>query len=680
MCDHQFEVHNVFDFSQNDTDFTPSARFANHLLHSHCPFIILLVGNGRVGKSTRANQILTHKLNEDEPFLSDSGLDPVTTKFQYVGPIKFSQLSEIHEISIMVDSDPDIFLIDCEGLHSLGVTTPVLKQATFALSQMSSMTVLVMKDQVNHENIENVRSLFVLSRAFSSQLPGFVVGTSIIMRDVGVKYPKGQKLKLDEKNRLRKEADNKARQMILPVLKDEGLELTEDNMMVLAQPCFHETEMYWKSIEDLLNFAANIAKAKANISGESLLQLFDEAKPSIMAIQDFSNPTLPFEQILRNVIGRYFRNAITFVTRQIENESAQSINQWTIEQLQAGLNIHFVGNMTIKYIGVFEHKAKELFPPIFSLASDECKEKHLEIEQIVSRICNDLFVNRCIAILLPDNALKLLNKIKQEIDIEITSLEKSSIGAFPFSSLLNQYIVKAESQFRNIMSQIHLEIPRTSDFNTSITKLQNDISKHMEQRETEAKAVFEKYLQEQREAERKEQQAEFEQNLKIMSETQAKQLAQEREEKVRASEELKRKEMEHEYALKLQKADLEHKIEQEKETMKIMLAMQEKQKEKEAEMAARLEEQEKRSQLRLQEEQQRRMNQERAFFDQMNRMIEKNNEFQRQSYQSQRGGYSEALEGRNRELAQRVDKLTKDVEAARRSNRSQQKKKSCSVF
>jgi hypothetical protein len=48
-------------------------------------------------------------------------------KFEYAGPFKFHQLSQIHNLDLYLESDPDIFLIECEGLHSLGNTPAVLK-------------------------------------------------------------------------------------------------------------------------------------------------------------------------------------------------------------------------------------------------------------------------------------------------------------------------------------------------------------------------------------------------------------------------------------------------------------------------------------------------------------------------------------------------------------------------
>jgi ribosome biogenesis GTPase A len=107
----------------------------------------MFVGNGRTGKSTRLNQLLSHKRKATVQFEAASGPNPITMKSQYIGPFKFRDLSKIHGLDLQVEADPDIFLIDCEGLQSLGKTTAVLKQAIFSLSQIVSMTVLVMQNK-----------------------------------------------------------------------------------------------------------------------------------------------------------------------------------------------------------------------------------------------------------------------------------------------------------------------------------------------------------------------------------------------------------------------------------------------------------------------------------------------------------------------------------------------------
>jgi hypothetical protein len=137
----------VFQFTQDEQDFCFSEQFNARLRASNSPYIILLLGDARTGKSTRGNQLLAHEPKSRKPFKAEMGLVPITRGFQYVGPLKFRDLETIHHIRLQVPSDPDIFVIDCEGLHSLVEATPTLKKAMFSLSQLASMTVLVQNKQ-----------------------------------------------------------------------------------------------------------------------------------------------------------------------------------------------------------------------------------------------------------------------------------------------------------------------------------------------------------------------------------------------------------------------------------------------------------------------------------------------------------------------------------------------------
>jgi hypothetical protein len=117
---------------------------------------------------------------------------------------------------------------------------------------MASMTVLVMKEVVNHENFENFPYLFVLNHAFSRQLPESTIGTRIMMQDIGVRYRKGQTVTLDEKNHLRQEAVVEQRTKIMKKLNTHRVTFSERALLVLAQPEIDEPDLYWKSIEDFL--------------------------------------------------------------------------------------------------------------------------------------------------------------------------------------------------------------------------------------------------------------------------------------------------------------------------------------------------------------------------------------------------------------------------------------------
>jgi hypothetical protein len=298
------EVHEVFEFSEDGTDFWPSQRFRNDMIAPKYPFLVMFWAVPEL-----ADQLLLHEIRPEHPFEAMNGADPVTMQFQSVGPVKFDQLARTHNVLLTIESDPDIFIIKCEGFHCMGETTPALKQATFSLSQMVSMTVLVMKEQVNHGNIDNVRSLFILSHAFSRDLPGFLIGTTIMMREVGIRYPRGARLSLQQRDEYRQQSDVKQRTAIMNVLNRERLKFSERDLIVLGQPGFEEEDVYWKSMEDFLRFTAAIMDGRQKISGQSLLQLFNEAKPSIMQVTDFANPSIPFETIMQNITIRYLKEA-----------------------------------------------------------------------------------------------------------------------------------------------------------------------------------------------------------------------------------------------------------------------------------------------------------------------------------------------------------------------------------
>jgi hypothetical protein len=341
MTDTDLKHKEVFEFSSNDNDFRPSAQFVRDLTASRFPCLIMFIGNTRAGKSTRTNQIIQHELRPDGPFISDSGVTAITKRFQSL----HDHLFAIHDVPLPVHSNPDLFLIDCEGLHSLGHTTPVLKQATFALSQIVTMTVLVMKDLVNHENIDSVRSLFVLSHAFSRHLPGFSIGTTIMMREIGIRRENGESLSVERKNARRREADQGQRELVLKFLNQAELNFSEQDLLVLAQPSFDDPELYWKSMEDFFHFTAAIADGKSRISGQSLLQLFEEAKQSITKVTDFSNPRIPFQQILQNLTVRYLKEAGAIVIKSGEKEVKEWITKLDSVSLRRGLDVGFGGNL-----------------------------------------------------------------------------------------------------------------------------------------------------------------------------------------------------------------------------------------------------------------------------------------------------------------------------------------------
>jgi hypothetical protein len=569
------DLHEVFTFSLDENEFKPSQQFADDLNASASPFIIMLVGNGRAGKSTRANQLVRHELQCDSPFEALSGSEPVTMKFQYCGPFKFGQLSQIHGIQLQVDSDPDIFLIDCEGLHALGTTTAVLKQATFALSQMVSMTVLVMKDLVNHDNIDDVRSLFDLSHAFSRNLPGFEIGTTIMMREVGIRYPGGKELTSEEKNQIRQESDCKQRGRILEVLNRARVRFSDHDLLVLAQPMFDEPDLYWKSMNDFLFFAASVAGRRKSISGKSLLALLDEATPSIMMITDFSNPSIPFEQIMQNVTNRYLKEACDIAIANVETDVRDRMRQLNSGCLREGIDICFIGDVVVRCIRAFEIKAEELFPNTLVYSPDNTKRYRESIKENIESMINTLFVKQCISVLIPDLQAEIVKEISDVIDAKLKSVPIANIGAFPFTEFSSHYEESAAEQFKIASDKVHRGILASPDFPNLVGDLRKQVSSHVTAIGLNYKREYAQYVLAEIARENELREAKYQADLRKMEEKEAakrKQLQKERDEAERHRQE---EEARSRLQMEENKAMMEQQVAQAREHTETMRAMHE---------------------------------------------------------------------------------------------------------
>jgi hypothetical protein len=569
------ELHDVFDFSPDEKEFTPSRHFVNDLNASSSPFLIMLVGNGRAGKSTRANQLVRHELQVDSPFEALSGSEPVTEQFQYCGPFKFGDLSRIHGVDLEAGSDPDIFLIDCKGLNSLGKTTPVLKQATFALSQMVSMNVLVMKDLVNHENIENVRGLFVLSHAFSRELPGFAIGTTVMMREVGIRLPRGKKLTPDERNDLRQKSDKEQQEKILEVLNRAKVQFSEDDFIVLAQPTFDDPDLYWKSINDFLVFTASIAAKRKPISGKSLLALFEEAKPSIMAIKDFSNPSIPFEEIMKRITIRYLKEAHDLSISGIETVVQDRMIQLNSGCLRGGLDTYFVGDVVVRAIHAFEVKAEELFPNSLGYFPDDTEKYRQSIKESVESISNTLFVKQCISVVLPDLQAEILKGITEAIDAELNPIPIKDIGAFPFTDLSFRHEESAAGQLEVASAKIHGDIQTSPEFPNVVAALRKQVSIHVKDIETNRKAEHAEYIAQEIAREKQQREFQYQEDLKRMEAKEAAKRKALQEERDKAEHLRQEEEARSRFQLEQNRALMEQTFAQQQEHTKVILSMQE---------------------------------------------------------------------------------------------------------
>jgi hypothetical protein len=428
----------------------------------------------------------------------------------------------------------------------------VLKQATFALSEMASLTVLVMKDQVNFDNIDSVRSLFVLSHAFSCKLPGFAIGTTIMMREIGVRILGGQKLSSDEENQLRQEEDVKQSEKILAVLNEGCETFSKETLLVLAQPrLLDQQDLYWKSMEDFLRFTAAIASRRSAISGQSLIDLFNMTKPAIMQIADFSRPNIPFDKVLGNLVNQYFTTATDVVIQNVENEIGQYVTQLNNETLRMGLDVRFMTDMIGKARRAFEIEAEKLLPHILEYLPDQTTQIQQELDKMVRMSIDRSFVGRCVAVLLPDLEREIGEGINREIDAEMNGLPVENVLSFSFTNLSTQYENIAQSRFCETVRQLHATISSSPQFQIFISRLRSTVVYYVRNVESRRKQEHSEHVEQLAQQERQRQEAEHQANLariaretaeekRRLEEEQAERLRQEEAERVRHEEELAR--------------------------------------------------------------------------------------------------------------------------------------------
>jgi hypothetical protein len=550
------QIHEAFQFSEDKLDFWPTSDFTTDLKASQCPFIVMLVGNGRTGKSTRANQLVRRELRPDGPFQAENGPDPVTFGFQYAGPLRMSELCQIHHVQPPAQkSDPDVFIIDCEGLHSLGETTPALKQATFSLAQMASVTVLVTRGPLNHDNIASAQALFTLCRAFSRRIPGFATGTVVMETEVGVPT-RGKKLNLDESDQLRKEADLKERKAVLNVLNQQTTEFSAKDLLVLAQPELpagseggNAGALYWRSIQDLVGFLAVIAARRERFSGQSLLELFDEAKPSIREIKDFGNLSIRFEDIMARITIRYLSEASSAALEAGRKRISGTIASLNENALRAGMDMNFVGDETNNCLIDFATRARESLPNLLECLPEETTKNETAIQKEIKRLCDERFVERCFAILIPKLATKTLEQIRDEIDVEIKGIPIEHLPAVTFAQLSARYEEIALFRCTNEARNIHSGIPSSSEFSRVQSQLKSAVSSYVLHVETERKQAYSKYQQEETARQVAESQARYQADLdkvtkaeadkrRLIEEEKAKMEKQQKEEAMRYQQEL----------------------------------------------------------------------------------------------------------------------------------------------
>jgi hypothetical protein len=382
------------------------------------------------------------------------------------------------------------------------------------------------------------------------------------------------------------------------------IQLSEEDLLVLAQPTMRQPDLYWKSIEDFLIFTASIASRKSNFSGESLLRLFDEAKPFLMQIQDFSNPSIPFQKIMRNVVIRYLSDARSAAIKNAEIKINQEISKFTITVLRAGLIVNFISDHVKNCSHDFKLKAQQSFPYVLKYLPTETTKQLTDLQNSIQLICNQSFVKQCFIRLIPQIQNEIVETIKREIAANLNEIDIADMGAFNFTTLSTQFEKTAESRFRNIIIQIHRDISSSSQFVQFVSRLHTNIRSYVQEVETNLKQKHLAYVEAESARKKAELDAKHQANLQKMSEEEAAKRRKIEEEKIEIIRQQKEEEVRHRIEMAQAQAKAEADLEAHKESMALMRKAAEQTEREHREMFAQVQADMRASQERMERENQ----------------------------------------------------------------------------
>jgi hypothetical protein len=480
----RWPIKDVLEF--DGTEFKFSFAFNKALENSPNAFIVMCVGLARSGKSSLLNHLITNNIEGRQPFPAFAGAFPVTQKFQFCGPLKFGDLSRIHAQDFSGTSDPDLFLIDCEGLASLAGTSPGLPKALFALGQISSVIILVVKGSVTVDVINDYGALLAFTRAFSREVGDFATGFVVVQNAVGVKDEEMLDLGLEEQDQLRIEANKTSHKDFLA-----NLRINQDfgNLMVMCQPVLADVALFWRSMYDLVRFMRNVADMRRRpFSGKFLSGMFKQVTQHIMHIHDFENPDIPMGEVFASLIENLLTEAKDDALKSVDKLITFSVQQIHPDVLRGGAT-GIVNGVIAQIMEAFAVKAEQLHQGLLTALPDLTMHVKSELEDAVLKRAHDDILSTC-ALYLQRLGDEIWNEIKDEIGNEMNRTPSKDIGNYDFAGRTAAWHAELEKRVTEMAADFNPELPKTERFDSVMNSLKHRLSELLTGWETSKRQEF----------------------------------------------------------------------------------------------------------------------------------------------------------------------------------------------
>jgi hypothetical protein len=317
--------------------FQLTKEFHEALLRSHNVFLIVGFGPTRSGKSTRLNELIQGRVRAEEPFCTDGGTAPVTGGIKFYGPFPFDRLGfQGSAEDIDVDSNADVFVLDCKGFDNFKGETAGFRKAVVAAVGIANVSILVVRE-LNRHDVRFIDALLQWSANSSESFPGFRRGMLIMQPDVGIARRVGASH--EDRDRERRRQDIAGRDALTGQLKKPHEVVNSCTLTMLCQPELVDEALYVESMKDATTAIVRVGKGSRLMNGREVVErlngiagMLDDAKeleigdgPFEQSFGDYMNHPVSHSK-LSNIPGwRWVERGFSFVSELLFAVSRQEL-------------------------------------------------------------------------------------------------------------------------------------------------------------------------------------------------------------------------------------------------------------------------------------------------------------------------------------------------------------------
>jgi hypothetical protein len=288
--------------------------------------------------------------------------------------------------------------------------------------------------------------------------------------------------------------------VIRGVLNGGHLKFAVNDFSVFCQPGFED----WSSINDFLMFAREIAQSRHPVPARQFVDFFNEALPRIMAVTDFDNPDIPFDQILLNIIDRCLGRARTHALSLLELCIQLPILRLQPADLKRCPNVPCITDGARAVLTAFRNKANELHPTILEYSPPRTDSYLQMLQADINEAASSACMTACVAV-LPMIQTDCFNQLKERIQNTIGAADRSTVGLYNFSELCSDRQKQGVEMLEVEATRLNAGLTSRREFLDAAEKLRLDIAVFMKELEVRKKGEYEQY--------RREAAAKFEQGL-----------------------------------------------------------------------------------------------------------------------------------------------------------------------